>query len=458
MRDEAPLRSTSIARAIAAVMFAVLGTVAACEKFVSSEIGGGIGSSCQTNNQCQASTCKDGICVIPCSPSVKCPSGTLCAASLCQLPLDGGFLYPGEVNSEDYTRSFDRGLSAARNALPYTSLTATENVVLASDVTQAADSFVQQGRTVIVGTSPSHGPLLVDFADQHPDVSFLVRGSRVTRPNLTSFDARTYQAYYLAGIAAGAKSTTHRLGFIASSYSPPIVACINAFALGAQKVNPATIVELKWMGAPHDTNPGTPKRDLTFTLDLVANGADVVAHTLDNNIPVAAISQLTPPQNVFAIGANLNDACEIDPNRCLGTTYFNWGPLLTKLLDDIHKQVPDNGRVLESIQVNAADSVVGFTVSDQVVGATALKQQVDTALTEIAGDDGVSPVFAGPIQSAACEQQTMRMPCVAMGDTLSDGDLDKMCWLVDGVVDHSSGADVQALVPAEQDCAPAAMN
>ena len=239
----------------------------------------------------------------------------------------------------------------------------------------------------------------------------------VVRQNLISFDARTYQAYYLAGVAAGTKERdASPRDYRSSTYSPPVIACVNAFALGAQKVNPATIVEVKWMEAPHDMDPGSPKREQTFTQELIANGADVITHTLDNNAPLAAIAGIQP-QGVLGIGANLNDSCQIHPNRCLGATYYNWGPLFTRLLDEVHKQTLDDyGRVLEGIQVNPADSgVIGFAVSDQIIGAAALKQTIPTSLQELASDNGVGRVFAGPPTLTQCETQTMQTPCVDNG-------------------------------------------
>jgi basic membrane lipoprotein Med (substrate-binding protein (PBP1-ABC) superfamily) len=434
---------------------ALFATVGACENFVSSEVGEGIGAPCQRDSQCQASTCMDGICAIPCPD--KCPSGTLCASGICQLPLNAGFMYPGFVMSEDYSSSFDRGRDAAKDSLPYSSLSFAENITLGSEANDAATSFLKQGRNVIVGASSIYGPMLSDFADQNPDATVLVAFSRVTRENLIDFETRTYEAYYLAGVAAATKSTSGRLGMIGSTYSPPTVASINGFALGAQSVNPAAIVELKWIGRPHDPDPpvGGKTKERIFTEQLIADGCDVIAHTLDNNIPVAVVSQLKPP-NVLAIGANLNDACTIDPAVCLGAVYYNWGPFLTELLDEAHKDdLPDNGRVIEGIQVSTADSPIGFAVNDQIIGATALKQQLDPILMGLASDQGVGRVFDGPIASTGqCEAATMQPTCVEPGDRLSEQDLEQMCWLVQGVVSHDTGTDMPATVPEEDDCAP----
>ncbi|MFO0614057.1 MAG: BMP family ABC transporter substrate-binding protein [Polyangiaceae bacterium] len=407
---------------------------------------------------CQASTCVDGLCTIACpqDPSDRCPQGTVCAKQTCQLPLAVGFLYPGEFSQEEYTLSFERARDEIKSALAYSSLAYLEDVASASTVHDSATSFLAQGRPVIVATSPSHGPLLLDFADENPDATLFVVGARVTRPNLVSFDTRTYQAYYLAGIAAARKTTSHRLGMIGSSYTPSVLASINAFALGARAVDPANVVALKWIGAAHDMEPHVQgkSRERIYTEQLLADGADVIAHTLDNNIPVYTVAE--QPTNVLAIAANVPDACEIKPSRCLGSVYFNWGPLLISLLDGYHRQrLPDPPSVLEGILVSRTESSFGFLLSDGIVGAPAIQLALDDALTALASDEGVGRVFDGPLQSTGqCEAKTGAPQCVPSGARLDDAGLRDMCWLVQGIVERSGGVDAPALVPELGDCAP----
>lgn len=440
----------------AAALFATL--VASCEEFASNQIGRGIGTACSTDDECQASSCVAGICTIPCpeEAGTACPPGTTCAADTCQIPLAVGFIYPGQIAQEEYTLSFDRGRDEVKSALPYATLAYVEDVTSVAAVYDAADTFLSQGRSVIVGVAPAYGPELKAFADAHPESTVFVTGARETADNLVSFDTRTYQAYYLAGIAAARKTTSHRLGMIGSTYTPATIASINAFALGARSVDATNVVELKWIGAPHDMEPKVQgkSRERIFTEDLIASGADVIAHTLDNNIPVYTVAEQAS-STVVAIGANVSDVCEIKPSRCLGAVYFNWGPLLVSLLDGQHHQsLPPGRKVLASIGVSPAESPFGFLLSDGILGAPAIQQALDASLTALASDDGVGRVFEGPIQSTGqCEMKTGTPVCVPEGSRLDDAGLFDMCWLVQGIVDRSGGTDVPAVVPALGDCA-----
>ena len=433
-------------------------SIGACENFASNHIGEGLGTKCAADTDCQASKCTGGICAIPCGGG--CPSGTGCAAGICQVPLGVGLLYPGEVAQQAYTLSLDRGRSDAGSALPYASLTFTEDVQLASDVQPAVENLLGQGRSVIIGgdSFPSYATVISSFADQHPNDWFLIAGSRVTRANLVSFDVRTYQAYYLAGLAAAKKTVTHRLGMIGSTYAPPTVADINAFALGAQSVNPATIVELDWIGDHHDMNPpvGGKSRERTFT--DAPHRARMATSSRPRSTTTFRFRRSAKKSRLVSCRSARTSSMRATslPRRASAPSISIGAPCSRSSSTRCTSRRSRRTRAFStSIQVSSTDSVVGFRVNDGLVGAPAIASDVDIALTNVAADQGVGRVFDGPIHSAACEAMKMVPVCVPMGARLDDQGLDTMCWLVDGIVTKNmSGMDVAATVPMDpnQDC------
>jgi basic membrane lipoprotein Med (substrate-binding protein (PBP1-ABC) superfamily) len=433
-----------------------IGAVGACHNFAPSDLGAGLGASCSGDDECQGAKCTNGVCAIACGDGSSCPKGTICAAALCQLPVVAGFIYPGEVQQEPFTQSLELGRSTLAQALPYFSSTYVEDRFLDSDLPVAAASFYSKGARVVFSTVPGSGPALATFASQHADAQVFALGARGARENVALFDVRTYEGYYLAGIAAAQKSNTHRLGIIGSVSSPSVVASINAFALGAKSIHSDVVVEIKWMGDFHDRAPpqGGKTRERVFTEALLAAGADVIAHTLDNNISVAAVAQVGAA-GTFAIGADVRSACAATPGRCIGAVYYNWAPIFSKLVDDYHKQRTDQ-RLLVGIELSSIDSPIDFAVSEDVVGSQVLEQQLDQIRGQLASDGGVTRIFDGPIQSTGqCEAASGAAVCVPMGQRLDDAGLAKMCWLVQGIVEKdTNGVDQPAMVPQEGDCAP----
>lgn len=427
-----------------------------CTVVVEPDVGAGLGATCTFDGQCQASSCIDGLCAVRCGDSAGCPGGTVCAQGVCHVPIQAAYLFPHDLAQDEVGRSFDIGRQEADEILGY--IDSSQEVPFASpgDAVARAAQVANAGAEVIVSTTPLHADRFAAFAAETPDVTVLSYQGTSSGPNLVSFDARTYQVYYLAGIAAGRYSKTRRVAILGGFVSPPVVASINAFALGARaaSADPITI-ELRWIGEPHDTQPKVngKSRERIFTEQMVMEtGCDVVAHTLDNSIPLLTVADLIDDgRDVYAIGANLEDACAAAPaGRCLGSTYFQWGPLLAFVLDELHRDRDLPGLVLGGIEVSNLDSPIGFAVPSDLSGGVSLAALLEDERAKLAAQEGVGAIFDGPIASTGqCEAASGVSPCVPEGERLSEEGLATMCWLLDGIVDE---LDMPAVVPDEDRC------
>lgn len=440
------------------VAAALLLFTAACGLIVETEVGAGLGTRCFDDDQCQGSRCIDSVCAIACGDVSGCPFGTTCASGSCQLPLETVFLYPFDPAQDDTARSLEDARSVLDEELPYVESEADVGYELASDAVARATELEAAGVHALVATSELYASAFTGWASQHPSTLVLVHQGSATAANLVPFTARTYQAYFLAGVAAGRFSETGRVCMIGSVPSPYVLASINAFALGVQReiVEPAPVIELRWLGETHDTQPKVngETRERRYTREMVEAGCEVVAHTLDNNIVLRTVADLIEDgADIYAVGANVEDTCEVLPSgRCLGATFFHWAPLLAPVLDDFHRQRLEPGVRLGRMLIDENDSVVDFAVGSGLSGGVGLASDLDALRAAIAADAGVGPVFDGPIASASCEATTGNVPCVAADARLDDAGLATMCWLVDGVVDE---AGEPAVIPANASCAAA---
>jgi simple sugar transport system substrate-binding protein len=426
----------------------------ACSVVVDPDVGAGIGATCSTDDECQASTCEGGICAIRCNDTAGCPGGAVCANELCQLPLTVAFVHAGDPASDELTRSFEDGRTTSDAELGYVTSSATLSKSLVGDAVAAASDLADAGASAIVSTLPDPGASFSGFGDAHPGTTVFAFRSAVTEPGVVRFDARTYQAYYLAGIAAARVSTADRLGIVASVPMPEVVACVNAFALGAQRAKgDAVTIDVRWLGQFQDPSPpGPDTQERLLARELEAAGADVVAHVLgDERVLDEVVALRGSGSSVRGVGANVESACNaFPPGTCVGSTYYRWAPLLVELEDRLHKATLDAPAYTAGLAPSVADSVVGFTVDPAEPTLSALAQEIDQVRTELASEPGVGPVFDGPLRSTGqCPGETPTEPCVGDGERLSDEALSSMCWLVEGVV---GAGDQPALVPSGGPC------
>jgi basic membrane lipoprotein Med (substrate-binding protein (PBP1-ABC) superfamily) len=247
------------------------------------------------------------------------------------------------------------------------------------------------------------------------------------------------------------------LGFIGSFITPEVVRHINAFTLGARRVNADIKVEVRWEGFWFDLDEpiGGKYNETVLAEQLLATGCDVIAHNMDNGRALEAVEKTAKAESrvLYSIGNDNPDACKRGPTTCLGTAYWNWGPLYVRLFDQLHRNVWDPMvDVNENIKSNSAESIANFGVNG-AVGGNDLEIKVSELLADLAKEGNEKMALRG----AYCTNGEQRSPkCVAAGVDLSDGELQSMCWFVNGVVEKTDpmdpmSFDIEALVP-QPDC------
>jgi simple sugar transport system substrate-binding protein len=158
-----------------------------------------------------------------------------------------------------------------------------ENVPESIAVAKTMESMINfDGASLIFGTSFGYfDPFMVDTAKAYPDVQLRHPTSLWNKDkhpmNLGGYFCYIEQAHYVNGIAAGLSTKTNKLGYIAAKPIALVLRTINAFAMGARKVNPDVEVRLIMTG-----DWALPVREAEATNALIDAGCDVVACHVDS--------------------------------------------------------------------------------------------------------------------------------------------------------------------------------
>jgi serine/threonine-protein kinase len=408
-----------------------------------------LGGPCKADAECGALACLDGLCSKRCAGPADCPAPARCMpSSVCALPLKVGFVYVGVPQDGGWTATHDKGRRDAAAALPFLETDFVSNAHEPADAERAIDGFAARGFDVIVANSFSLRGPMEKKAKDHPSMRFVTFSSAEPLPGVSVFDARMESAWYLAGYTAAQVTRSSRLGFVGSLPTPEVVRYANAFTLGARRFAPSVVVEIRWLGFWFDLGKpdaqGRHKEEV-LTSELLATGCDVIANAADNARVIEAVEKAG---GAFSIGNDSPDQCAAGPKTCLGSASWNWGPLYTRMFDDVHRgRFEPGSRYVENIQANPATSIVNFATNERAVPREVALESA-TVLAELANDPTGSRAFRGPYCSTG-----QRPTCVAAGATLDDRELQAMCWHVEGLVEKADAkdpksADVPAKVPA----------
>jgi basic membrane lipoprotein Med (substrate-binding protein (PBP1-ABC) superfamily) len=106
--------------------------------------------------------------------------------------------------------------------------------------------IADQGFDVIFTTSATLITPSVKAAILHPQTRFLNCSVNLPYQHVRTYSGRMHEAKYISGAIAGSMTETDKIGYITDFPTAPTIASINAFALGAQLVNPRAQIYLEY--------------------------------------------------------------------------------------------------------------------------------------------------------------------------------------------------------------------
>ena len=324
------------------------------------------------------------------------------------------FIYFSQANDGGWSEAHERGRQKTAEALgidiPY-----VENVEETTEaVRQVVDLYLGRGFNIIVGTSYGFGDGLLEAAKAYPNVAFVNAAGETAHDNLETFYARTYQAWYLAGMAAGGTTKSNKIGIVGGFPISVVNWDLNAFARGAQAVNPEVETIATFVNTWYD-----PVKERQAAEAILEQGADVVA----TNVSSTAVVVAAEAAGAGSVGFQ-NDMSPAAPKGHLTSVVFNWETYYIPTLKAImaggwsSAGLPLHG--IDAGEVGLADiTPLGASVPDDLK-----KKIMDTRQAMI---DGKFNPYEGPVKNQAGEV------VVPAGETLDDGGLWGMNYFVEGV-------------------------
>lgn len=250
----------------------------------------------------------------------KTQTATIAAIPKDQLKI--GVIHIGDpADGSGYSYTHDLGIQGMQKNLGLSDDQIVRQLNISdSDTTairNAIEDCIAQGCNVIFGTSYGYMDTMEALANEHPDVIFSHgTGYKSNGSNLNNYFGRIYQARYLAGIAAGLKTKTNKIGYVSAYGTELAETCsgINAFALGVQSVNPDAVVYVKELKSWFD-----PANETAYAEALINMGCDVFSQHCDTANPQIAAEKA----GVFGCGYN-SDMTKDAPKAHLTATIWNW--------------------------------------------------------------------------------------------------------------------------------------
>lgn len=318
-----------------------------------------------------------------------------------------------------YSYAHDKGIVAMQKELGLADSQIVRQNNVADYETAASDKAIETlldaGCNVIFGTSWGYMTSMKKYAEEYPEVIFShCSGNTNNGKNMNNYFGKIYQARYLAGIAAGLKTESDKIGYVAAMpvENAEVTGGIDAFALGVKSVNPEAKVYVKVTNTWFDLN-----LEKTAAVSLLDMGCDVIAQHQDTAQPQLAAQE----RGKWGVGYN-SDMAKEAPDAVLTSVIWNWGVYYTAAVKDIVAGTWKCENYFDGMKEGLVD-VTPATANCAPGTAEKIAEAKDKIVS------GELEVFAGPIKDNADNEK------VAAGDVLSDQIIAKeLNWYVDNVV------------------------
>ena len=296
-------------------------------------------------------------------------------------PLKVAFAYVGPVGDGGWTFAQDNGRKAVEKEYGDKVVTSfVEKVPESADAERVFRDMVGQGNKLIFGTTFGYMEPMLKVANDTPDVKFEHATGYKTAPNMGTYDSRTYEGAYMAGVIAGGMTKTNTLGVVGSVPIPEVIRNINSFTLGAQSVNPKVKTKVVWVGEWFN-----PPKETEAATALINGGADVLMQNTDSS----AVLQTAEKMGKRAFGWD-SDMTAYGPKAHLGSAVINWGPYYIKTVGDALNGKWAAGQAWWGVKEGAIDMV---SVAEDVPADT--KKKLDDVKAGL--KDGSFVIWKGPI-------------------------------------------------------------
>ena len=296
-------------------------------------------------------------------------------------PLKIAFAYVGPVGDGGWTFAHDNARKALEKEFGDKVVTSfVENVPESADAERVIRDMASQGNKLIFGTTFGYMETMLKVAPDFKDVHFEHATGYKTADNMRTYDSRTYEGAYMAGVIAGKMSKTGTLGVVASVPIPEVIRNINSFTLGAQSSNPKVKTKVVWVNEWFN-----PPKETEAATSLINGGADVLFQNTDS----PAVLKTAQDKGKRAFGWD-SDMTAYGPKVHLASSVINWTPYYIKATKDALEGTWTTGGVWWGVKEGAIDLV---SIAEDVPAET--KAKVDEVKAGL--KDGSFAIWKGPL-------------------------------------------------------------
>ncbi len=321
-----------------------------------------------------------------------------------------GFLFVGPIGDGGWNYAHNRGKIEIEDLPIIDKISYRENASDTETSLKAIEELIEEGVNLIFATSYNHKEATLEMAKKYPKVIFESCSTFLQEENIGSYFGKIYQSWYLAGLIAGMRTESDKIGIIVAHANPECRRITNAFALGIKAINPTAKIYVEWIHSWYN-----PARENKIANKMIDMGCDIIAHNSDSN----ESQKVADTRHVYSIGYN-TDMKNFAPKKNLVSVVWNWGDFYKRKVQEVYDKTWKASKIWSELD----SGLYGLSDYSQYLSQEEMKI-IASKQEEIINKELV--IFSGEIRD---NEGNIR---VEKGQSLNEEELLSIEWLVDNI-------------------------
>ena len=271
-----------------------------------------------------------------------------------------GFILDGDREDNGWNQVNAEGIYAARDNIGFDLMMADNINGSEEELYNTVKKMADSGCRTIVLSSGNFEKMMEKYSGEFSDITFFCNAPAEGVLNFVNYSSRVYQARYLSGVIAGMMTKSNNLGYVAALNNSDVNSGINAFSMGAEKVNANVKIHVMFLGSYSDS-----EKEKKYAKSLIEDhDCDIITvHANTNNA-----LEISLEEGVYFIGCHKSSGSSGE----LVSVDTNWEKIYTDLIKEyLRGNVVKNsgywyGIEEDYVKLGELSDVIPSYVSDRV--------------------------------------------------------------------------------------------
>ncbi len=288
------------------------------------------------------------------------------------------------IDDKGWCQAMHDGITQAMEQLPGKIEYSYSEKMLPVDAGSIARQYVAQGYDLIIAHGAQYKNLILEMAEEYPNVSFAFGTSSEIGPaNVFTYMPESEETGFLSGIIAGSLTKDNIVGLVGPVDSGDSARYNRGYVLGVQSVNPDAKILVAHTGSFSDY-----VKSSEVATSQLRSGADVL--TGSSQQAIGALRATAEDPDALWVGQDLAQLTTDEGKaKCVAASSYNYAAVIVELVNKIESGVKGG----ECIPMNFSNGgfIFEFNPELESVVTPELKALVNKTLEEFrASSDGLA--------------------------------------------------------------------